>query len=196
MIAERLEAAQDIAVARDEAATALLDVAQRTKPVVFEVKEPFRVIERLLSPRRDDRLYAGEGHPADLALSASLLANLNSLIVDYCARTKIGGVHLTYAYLKQLPVLPPAAYSKRDVSFIVPRVLELTYTSHSMVPFARDLGYDGPPFAWNEDRRTLLRAELPILSAFRKMDRRAAGLVDHDHLAVDYRLVDIEQPAT
>jgi hypothetical protein len=121
---------------------------------------------------------------------------LNSLIVDYCARTKIGGVHLTYAYLKQLPVLPPAAYSKRDVSFIVPRVLELTYTSHSMVPFARDLGYDGPPFAWNEDRRTLLRAELPILSAFRKMDRRAAGLVDHDHLAVDYRLVDIEQPAT
>ena len=73
MVAERLEAAQDIAVARDEAATALLDVAQRTKPVVFEVKEPFGVIERLLSPRRDDRLYAGEGHPADLALSADLV---------------------------------------------------------------------------------------------------------------------------
>jgi hypothetical protein len=29
-----------------------------------------------------------------------------------------------------------------------------------MAPFARDLGYDGPPFVWNEDRRALLRAEL------------------------------------
>ena len=27
-------------------------------------------------------------------------------------------------------------------------------------PFARDLGYDGPPFPWDEDRRALLRAEL------------------------------------
>jgi hypothetical protein len=29
-----------------------------------------------------------------------------------------------------------------------------------MAPFARDLGYEGPPFAWNEDRRAQLRAEL------------------------------------
>ena len=47
-----------------------------------------------------------------------------------------------------------------DLAFIVPRVLELTYTSHTMAPFARDLGYNGPPFAWNEDRRAQLRAEL------------------------------------
>jgi hypothetical protein len=44
-------------------------------------------------------------------------------------------------------------------------VLELTYTSHSMAPFARDLGYDGPPFAWDEDRRALLRAELDAFYA-------------------------------
>jgi hypothetical protein len=29
-----------------------------------------------------------------------------------------------------------------------------------MAPFARDLGYDGPPFPWDEDRRARLRAEL------------------------------------
>jgi hypothetical protein len=29
-----------------------------------------------------------------------------------------------------------------------------------MAPFSRDLGYDGPPFAWDEDRRAQLRAEL------------------------------------
>ena len=57
-VAERLETAQDIAVARNDTAAALLDVAQRTKPIVFEVEEPVGVIERLLSPSRDDRLYA------------------------------------------------------------------------------------------------------------------------------------------
>jgi hypothetical protein len=29
-----------------------------------------------------------------------------------------------------------------------------------MAPFARDFGYDGPPFVWDEERRALLRAEL------------------------------------
>jgi hypothetical protein len=29
-----------------------------------------------------------------------------------------------------------------------------------MAPFARDLGYNGPPFDWDEDRRVQLRAEL------------------------------------
>ena len=39
-----------------------------------------------------------------------------------------------------------------------------------MAPFARDLGYEGPPFPWNEDRRALLRAELDAFYA------RAYGL--------------------
>ncbi len=29
-----------------------------------------------------------------------------------------------------------------------------------MQPFARDLGYDGPPFRWDPERRFLLRCEL------------------------------------
>ena len=29
-----------------------------------------------------------------------------------------------------------------------------------MEPFARDCGYDGPPFRWDEERRFQLRAEL------------------------------------
>ena len=40
------------------------------------------------------------------------------------------------------------------------RVLELTYTSWAIKPFARDLGDDGPPFRWDEDRRFAMRAEL------------------------------------
>jgi hypothetical protein len=73
LVGERLETAQDIAVARDEAATAMLKIAEAPEPIVFELKEPFRVVERLLSPGRDDRLYTGKCHPADMARQADFV---------------------------------------------------------------------------------------------------------------------------
>ena len=91
---------------------------------------------------------------------AALYANTASLILDYVVRQKVGGTNLNFFYVQQFPVLPPAAYTHVDIAFIVPRVLELSYTSFAMAPFARDLDYDGPPFAWDEARRALLRAEL------------------------------------
>ena len=42
-------------------------------------------------------------------------------------------------------------------------VLRLTYTAHDMVSFARDLGYDGPPFTWDEEERRHLRAHVDAL---------------------------------
>ena len=45
------------------------------------------------------------------------------------------------------------------------RVLELTYTSHSMRPWAEDLGHTGAPFAFDPDRRATLRAELDAFFA-------------------------------
>ena len=97
---------------------------------------------------------------AESRLQALFLANIHSLVLDYIARLKVGGTHLTYGYLKQFPILPPDAYSQADLDFIVPRVLELTYTSHSLRGWAADLGHDGPPFPFDPDRRALLRAEL------------------------------------
>jgi hypothetical protein len=73
-----------------------------------------------------------------------LLANFNSLVLDYLIRQKIGGIHLTYGYIKQFPVLPPSAYSESDQLFIVPRVLELVYTSWDIVSFADDVWKDSP----------------------------------------------------
>ena len=35
--------------------------------------------------------------------------------------------------------------------------------SHDMAPFARDLGYDSPPFAWDAEARRHLRARLDAL---------------------------------
>ncbi|HMM71768.1 MAG TPA: hypothetical protein PKC22_06025, partial [Rhodocyclaceae bacterium] len=91
---------------------------------------------------------------------AALLADQCSLVHDFTARQKVGGTHLKYHTKKQIPVLPPDAYTEADLDFIIPRVLELTYTSHDLKPWAEALGHDGPPFPFDPDRRARLRAEL------------------------------------
>jgi hypothetical protein len=118
---------------------------------------------------------------------ALLVANWSSLAADYVARQKVSGLHLKYNIFKQFPVLRPSAYTDSDRSFLIPRVLELTYTSYSMAPFARDLGYDGPPFAWKEDRRAQLRAELDAWYA------RAYGLA-RDELRYILDPADVKGP--
>lgn len=40
----------------------------------------------------------------------AVIANLNTLVLDYVARQKVGGTHLKYHVFKQLAVLRPAAY--------------------------------------------------------------------------------------
>jgi hypothetical protein len=104
---------------------------------------------------------------SDAKGAAAFVGQLSSLCFDYTARQKIGGTSLTYFYLKQLPVLPPSAFSADDFGYIVPRVLELTYTSYLMGHWAEDLSYAGSPFGWDESRRALLRAELEAFFALK-----------------------------
>ncbi len=110
---------------------------------------------------------SGVGHTLPLLLTeqtarraALLLGCLNSIVLDYVARVKIGGIHLTYGYIKQFPVLALNQCTESNLAFIVPRVLELTYTSLDLKPWAEDLGYTGEPFAFDVERRAVLRAEL------------------------------------
>ena len=42
-------------------------------------------------------------------------------------------------------------------------VLHLSYTAHDLAPFTRDLGYDGAPFAWDENDRRHRLARLDAL---------------------------------
>jgi len=83
-------------------------------------------------------------------LVASLLADTCSLVFDYFARQKIGGTTMNFFYVKQFPVLPPTVFTEEDLLFIVPRVLELTYTSWDIKPFADDV--------WRESVDTLRAA--------------------------------------
>ena len=118
--------------------------------------------------------------------SALVLANLNSLPLDWVARLSVGGVNMNFYIVKQLPVLPPEVYLETAptddtwVELIVPRVLELTYTAWDLQPFAQDLGYDGPPFVWDEERRCRLKCELDAIYAHMYQ-------LDQEDLAVDPR---------
>ena len=78
----------------------------------------------------------GVGHTAGLMMpkvepqqAACLLALLNSLVVDYVERIKQSSAHASLFYLKQLPILPPEAFSPEDVEFIASRVAQLTRTA-------------------------------------------------------------------
>ncbi|RIK10758.1 MAG: restriction endonuclease [Acidobacteria bacterium] len=99
---------------------------------------------------------------------ASLLGNIDAFVYDFVARQKVGGTHMKFFTFKQLPVFSPSTYdasapwapAETLADWISSRVLELVYTSWGLEPFARDLGYDGPPFAWDPERRFQLRCEL------------------------------------
>ncbi|WP_323002872.1 Eco57I restriction-modification methylase domain-containing protein [Denitromonas sp.] len=93
-------------------------------------------------------------------LVAALLGCIDSLTCDFIARQKVGGTSLKSFTMKQIGVLPPNSYTDANLAFIVPRVLELTYTAHDLQSWAEDLGYNGPPYPWNPERRAQLRAEL------------------------------------
>ena len=91
---------------------------------------------------------------------ACLLADQNSIVHDFVARQKIGGTHLKYHVKKQIVNLPPEKYTETDLNYIVPRVLELTYTASDMKPFAEALNYHGEPFKFDPKRRHQLKSEL------------------------------------
>ena len=100
--------------------------------------------------------------------AASLVANLNSLALDYVSRQKVQATHLDWYTVEQLPVIAPRDYDRQfgDTSareIVRDHVLRLTYTAYDMRPFARDLGYDGEPFTWDEEERRHLRARLDAL---------------------------------
>ena len=101
-----------------------------------------------------------------------LAANMNATVFDYVARQKIQGQNLNLFLIEQLPVIPAHVAAtttfggKTAIEITREAVLELTYTSHDMTAFARDIGHVDrkgavkPPFKWDPERRMRLRAKL------------------------------------
>ena len=103
-------------------------------------------------------------------IQCCLLGNLNALVYDFVARQKVGGLHLNFFIVEQLPTLPPEAYeekcpwSKRETleKWISERVLKLSCTAEDMKPLAEACKFHPPEHVcrWNSSEREQLRAEL------------------------------------
>lgn len=114
------------------------------------------------------------GHVLPVALpdnpgsSCTLHGLWSSMAFDYVARQKLSGPHMTYNIVKQLACPSPGAFqrptpwrpSEHVETWLKPYILELSYTSNRLRPYAEDLGDCGAPFRWDSKRRELLRADL------------------------------------
>jgi hypothetical protein len=98
-----------------------------------------------------------------------LLAGLQSFAFDYVVRQKTAQPSLPIGVIEEsaFPAPPQLDETLRKIgesrSWILDRVVELSYTAWDLQSWAESLGYAGPPFLWDEDRRSLLRAELDAL---------------------------------
>jgi hypothetical protein len=125
--------------------------------------------------------FAGVGNKIPLMFvgaissAACLQANLTSLALDFASRQKVGGASMNYFIYLQLPVLSPTTYEDPSVwdrslrldLWIINRVKELVFTAEDFTGLARDLGDDGAPFVWDDERRTLIRSDsTPPFSTF------------------------------
>lgn len=91
-----------------------------------------------------------------------LLAAYDSFAYDYTLRNSFSQPSIPQSTSEQVPVPTPDMLAPCE-GFVTSRVLELVCTASDMQPFARDLGDTGAPFIWDEDRRTVIRAELDAL---------------------------------
>lgn len=95
-----------------------------------------------------------------------LLAAFNSFVFDFVSRQKVGGTHLKYFTMRQLPVpslanfAEPATWS-RDISikdWVRPRVVYLVATSIDLCAFATD--FNQKISGWHSLSREVVRSEL------------------------------------
>ena len=113
-------------------------------------------------------LLIGKNYSLTAQLAARLVSNLNSLVTDFVVRQKMQSANMNWYILEQIAVISRTNYNQQfgattAHALILDHVLRLTYTSHDMAPFARDLGYDGSPFTWDEEERRHLRSRLDAL---------------------------------
>ena len=80
---------------------------------------------------------------ASVSLASCFLANLNSLILDYVARQKIGGMHLNFFVLEAAPRSLPPSYLRRS--------------RHCLHRFRASWNWSTPPGTWRRSRRPVGR---------------------------------------
>jgi len=97
-----------------------------------------------------------------------LSAVYGSFAYDYVLRNSFSQASVPHSTSEQIPVPQPSKFLDTASwtgmlslgDWVENRVFELTYTAYDLSELASDLGDDGPPFRWDEERRFMMRAEL------------------------------------
>jgi hypothetical protein len=113
----------------------------------------------------DAFLFALPAQPTDGAL---LQAVWSTYAFDFVSRQKLSGTHMKYFTMQQIACPTPDIFRSATKwmaatpisTWAIPYVIELSYTSWRLQPYAQDLGDEGAPFRWDPDRRGLLQADL------------------------------------
>lgn len=135
-------------------------------------------------------------------LECCLLANFNSFVFDFVARQKVGGVHLNFYIVEQLPMFGPDFYQDRCPwnprqtleKWISDRVLKLTCTSNDMIPLAEAADFKSRVHKFKPAERADMMAQLDaaffLLYGIKKSDLKyilstfaAAGKLQDDMFA-------------
>jgi hypothetical protein len=98
-----------------------------------------------------------EFNPSDQLVFTSLIS---SLMLDFVARQKVGGTHLTYNYFKQLPLLISSSISKPSKIEIISTSFELIYSSWDIKALADQLWEEADP-----DLRKAIQAQWEVNQA-------------------------------
>lgn len=94
---------------------------------------------------------------------SGLIANLNSIVLDFVDRIKQAGPSLNFFILKQLPVIPPNEYTEEDLKNVSERVAALTRNSNEISEVWMT-NYPEYPYQSAEERLQI-RAELDAFYA-------------------------------
>jgi len=148
-------------------------------------ERPWVVIFRDIARSTDERTAIATFAPAvafgnqapgllstlDTRRVALLVANISSLPFDYTARNKVGGTHMNFFILDQLPVFPPEAYEVWEIDgrklsgFLATATLTLTATSEGLESLAAEIGAKAALQSWDEEERFLLMRQIDAVYA-------------------------------
>jgi AraC-like DNA-binding protein len=84
----------------------------------------------------------------------------NSFIFDYLLRNSLSQPSIPQGTFQQIAIIPAKSIDIFWNELISSAVLELSYTAWNLEEFAKDCGYNNPPFRWDEERRFRIRCEL------------------------------------
>jgi hypothetical protein len=92
--------------------------------------------------------------------SLLLLGFLNSIVLDFCARLKVGGTDIGYFHIRQFPLIAYEQIPQKAKDYLIERIEKLVTTS-SVISHILHF----PIETWNDDTRKILSSEIDSLCA-------------------------------